>query len=94
MKRTNKPKGAGIVTAPFPMRAPDGAALHLAKDANGVVVAFASRLVAAPGETHPFKVWRAICGQGPLRPGDMVAVDYASGTPAGAVLSARAQGKL
>jgi hypothetical protein len=44
------------------------------------LLAFVERLPAQPGEEHPWKVFRAIVGQGRPGPGEMVAADYQART--------------
>jgi len=49
----------------------------LIRDGNRVVKCFVEHWLNDRDTTHPFKIFNAICGQGPLRQGsNMLAVDY------------------
>ena len=54
------------------LRGPDGSHLNAIYSASGDLVAFVSRLPEKGEQLHPWKVWKAIAGQGPARCGELI----------------------
>jgi hypothetical protein len=56
------------------LRGPDGALLNAIYDRDDVLVAFMSRIASInESERHPWKIWQAVTGQGPIHCGELLA---------------------
>jgi hypothetical protein len=69
------------------LRGPDGSHLNAIHTASGDLVAFVSRLPERNGDLHPWKVWKAIAGQGQARCGELIDTHFRSTASMAALLS-------